>query len=190
MGNCIQKLDIREFSGSKDLFTREQGQRVSEEIRSELEKVSSGGILLLDFSKIRSATPSCLVEILSIFGQPEHPELRDKYPVLKLESTNRDLRYSILLTLKEKNSVILSFDEQGNWMVLGKLTKAQKDTFEIVAGREETTSTEISRLMDIPINAASNRLRDLYDMKLIAREEKILPVKGGRQFVYRVVICP
>ena len=46
-----------------------------------------------------------------------------------------------------------------------------------------------SELLNIPINAASNRLKDLYDMKLVTREERILTSTGGRQFVYRCVFC-
>lgn len=180
-----QQFDMRKYSGSKNLLSREQGQRIFEGIKDELKKLPSGGILFLDFRNIRYATHSCLIEMLSVIKEFKQREFQDKYLILKLESTNLDLKDTLFLVLKENRIVIPSLDEKDNWEILGELTKAQRDTLEILRERGEVTSTEISTLLDIPINAASNRLKDLYDMKLATRDESILPSTGGIQFVYR-----
>ena len=122
---------------------------------------------------------------LNVVNVLKEREFQDKYLILKLESTNRDLKDSLIIILNGKKIAIPSLDEKGNLEILGELTKAQRDTLEIVRERGEVTSTEISQLLDIPINAANNRLKDLYDMKLVTREERILPSIGGIQFVYR-----
>ncbi len=83
----------------------------------------------------------------------------------------------------------MCFDEKGKLEILGEITKAQRDTLKIVIKKKEITSTELSTLFNIPINAASNRLKDLYSMKLVKRSERILPFTGGRQFIYRSLIC-
>lgn len=182
-----KQFDIRKYSESENLLSREQGLRILEGIKEDLSKFPVGGILLLDFRNICYATPTCLIEILSVVNGFKHREFQNKYLILKLESNNRDLKDNLLLLLNEKKIVLPSFDEKGNWTILGELTKAQRDTLEIVRERGEVTSTEISNLFNIPVNAASNRLKDLYDMKLVTREERILTSTGGRQFVYRCI---
>jgi hypothetical protein len=185
----IQQIDIRQYSRNENLLSREQGRRIFQRIEEELRKLSEGGILLLDLRNISYATAACLIEILNILDVPREREFQDKYVVLKSDSRNRDLNDCLILALKEKGKAISWVDEKGNCRVLGELTKAQKDTLEIIRNRREATSTEMSKLLNIPINAASNRLKDLYDMKLVKREERILPGTGGRQFVYRRILC-
>lgn len=187
--NYIQQIDIRQYSKNENLLSREQGRRIFQRIEEELRKLPEGGILLLDLRNISYATAACLIEILSILDVPREREFQDKYIVLKSDSRNRDLNDCLTLALKEKSKAILWVDEKGNCCVLGELTKAQKDTLEIIRNRRKATSTEISKLLNIPISAASNRLKDLYDMKLVKREERILPGTGGRQFVYRRALC-
>jgi DNA-binding transcriptional ArsR family regulator len=185
----IRQIDIRQYSGNENLLSREQGRRIFQRIEQELRKLPEGGVLLLDLRNISYATAACLIEVLSILDVPRERELQDKYIVLKSDSRNRDLNACLTLALKENGKAILWVDEKGNCLVLGELTKAQRDTLEIIRNRREATSTEISKLLNIPINAASNRLKDLYDMKLVKREERILPGTGGRQFVYRRTLC-
>ncbi len=188
-GNHIQQIDIRQYSSSENLLSREQGRRIFQRIEEELRTLSEGGILLLDLRNISYATVACLIEILYILDVPRERGFQDKYVILRSDSRNRDLNDCLTLALKEKGKAVSLVDESGKCRVLGELTKAQRDTLEIIRDRREATSTEISKLLNIPINAASNRLKDLYDMKLVKREEKILPGTGGRQFVYRRILC-
>lgn len=187
--NHIQQIDIRQYSKNENLLSREQGRQIFQRIEEELKKLSQGGILLLDLRNISYATAACLIEILYILDVPREREFQDKYIVLRLDSINRDLNDCLTLALKEKSRAISWVDEKGNCRVLGELTKAQKDTLEIIRDRPEATSTGVAKILNIPINAASNRLKDLYDMKLVKREERILPGTGGRQFVYRRILC-
>ncbi len=187
--NHIQQIDIRQYSRKENLLSREQGRRILQRIEDDLRKLPEGGILLLDLRNISYATAACLIEILSVLDVPRERAFQDKYIVLKSDSRNRDLNDCLTLALKEKGKAVWWVDGKGNCRVLGELTKAQKDTLEIIRNRREATSTEIGELLNIPINAASNRLKDLYDMKLVKREERILPGTGGRQFVYRRILC-
>ena len=67
---------------------------------------------------------------------------------------------------------IKKFSEKGKWEVLGGFTKAQIDTLLVVLERQEITSTELSGFFNIAINAASNRLKNLYNLKLVMRKEE------------------
>jgi len=176
-------FDIWEFSESENLLSREQGWQILKTIKEKSMQLPSVSFVFLDFRKIRYATAACLIEILNVM------DFHDKYIILKIDSTNHDLKDCLILALNKKKLAIPSFDEKGNFSVLGELTKAEEETLKIIIKKGEITSKEISNLLGIGINAASNRLRELHNMKLIAREEKILGLKGGRQFVYRCMPC-
>ena len=187
--SILQQINIKKYNKGGNLLSREQGHRISEIIKKELNKLQGEEILFLDFQHIRYATPACLNEILISLNRMEKNEFKDKYTILLLKSSNRDLKESFIFILKEICGVIMCFDEKGKWEILGEITKAQRDTLKIVIKKKEITSTELSTLFNIPINAASNRLKDLYSMKLVKRSERILPFTGGRQFIYRSLIC-
>jgi len=94
---------------------------------------------------------------------------------------------------QEMGVVIPAIDEAGRWRVYGKLTVAEAQTVEIVheMGRANLhsgevagiTAAELSERLDIPVSAASNRLKHLFDRRLIRREERLRSV-GGREFFY------
>ena len=182
-----QQFDIKKFSEKGNLLSHEQGQRIREGIKKELKKLAYGEILFLDFRNIRYVTPACLIEILLVYNELQKREFQNKYLIILLESNNYDLKESFSLILKEKKDVVLCLDEKGKWEVLGEFTKAQTDTLFVVFERQEITSTELSGYFNIAINAASNRLKNLYNLKLVMRKEERLASKGGRQFVYRCV---
>jgi predicted transcriptional regulator len=181
----VRHFDLSKYTETGNLLGCEQGQRVLAAIQEELNRLPAGGILLLDFRNIRDATPACLIEILTAIDKLKQLEFQDKYLILKLERANVDLKTGLSLVLKEKKCVIPNIDENGNWEVLGELTKAQKETIEFIKERGEVTSREISQRLNLPIGATSNRLRDLYHLRLVTREERSLNITGGRQFVYR-----
>lgn len=185
MRDHIQEFDVREHSKDEDLLSREQGQRIFERIRMESGRLPIGGVLVLDFRGTRYATIDCLVEILRFLDGSIRREFKDRYIVVRLGGTDRGIEDSLVMILRQRKSAIPCLDEKGGWRILGELTKTQKDALEFVRERKEATSNEMSTLFNVPINVASNRLKELYDMKLVAREERTTATRGGRHFVYR-----
>lgn len=181
-------FNLSKYTENGNLLGREKGGQILTEVQKELDRLPVGETLLLDFQNINYTTHDCLIEILSVVIRNRGYEFHDKYILLKLDSTNHSLIDGLNMIFKERNCVIPSIDEKGNWKVLGCLTKAQRDTVEAIVERGEVTSTEIGEILDIQISAASNRLKDLYDMKLVMREERTINTTGGRQFVYRRVL--
>lgn len=182
----IDYLDMNKYSDNRNLLGSEKGKKILEKIHKELNNLPMERVLLLDFSNIRYATSDCLTEILNVIDRLKRWEFKDKYILLKLKSTNVSLMNTFCLVLKEKRTVIPSIDEKKNLKFLGKLTKCQKETIDLIKKEGKTTSNDISKLLDIPISAASNRLKDLYNQKLLMREEKTLST-GGREFIYTFV---
>jgi predicted transcriptional regulator len=87
-----------------------------------------------------------------------------------------------------EQSLMLAIENSGGWGILGSPTKAQCDTFSLIAKHGEMTSAQLSELLNISVNAACNRLLDLYNLRLIRRTERLLGETGGREYVYRPII--
>lgn len=186
----LREINVSNYSKKEYILGFDQYQQVIESIFEELETLPKGGFLFLDFRDVRYVTCAFLENIISLFGKPGRQEIQDRYIVLYLDKINIELMKSIILLLKQKNFVIPYIDEMGNISFLGDLTKAQKDTLEIVREKKSVTSSNVSEIFGIPVTAASNRLKELYDMRLVARDEKCLTSTGGRQFVYSNIPWP
>jgi hypothetical protein len=184
----FHKIDIAALVPSRCLLSREEGQNIASEIAKARENLSEEGCLILDFRAVRFATFASLTEIFSIAATCLRGIGTHMHIFLALSCNNRDLKQSIVHALKIAKSLMLSFDDAGFWDVLGSPTKAQKDTFSLITKLEEITSAKLSKLLNISVNAACNRLLDLYNLRLIRRTERLLGETGGREYVYRPVI--
>lgn len=184
MNICILEFNVRKYSANEDLLSYKQGHHIYLTIKETLEKHSSECFLIIDFRQIRYITPVCLIEVMKVISELKQQEFQGKYIALRLESTNYNLIFCLTMILNKSNIKVLSIDENGNYGIIGMLTKAQKDALELVKKMKRVTSTEIGNILNISASAAGNRLKDLYDMRLIAREENTLHTIGGRQFIY------
>lgn len=143
-----------------------------------------GGILFLDSRQVKYATSSCLVEILKIFDEAKNADYEGKYLLLRLDLKNEDFVDCLSLTVKERGMVLPAIDEKGGWTLVGELSRALRETLELVRKKRRATSNQIGSHFSIPISAASNRLKELYQLKLISRREENIRTSGGWQFVY------
>jgi len=141
-------------------------------------------MLFLDSRKVKYATSTFLVETLRIFEEARSAEYEGKYLLLKLNLKNEEFLDCLKLAIKERGIVLSALDENGRWMVLGELSQALQETLQFVRERGEVTSNQIGSQFNIPINAASNRLKQLYQLRLITRKEQSIPTSGGWQFIY------
>jgi DNA-binding transcriptional ArsR family regulator len=126
--------------------------------------------------------------MLKIFHERTYEEGSQKYVVIQLQQKSSDLKACLKLVAKEESLVLLCCDGTENWEVLGKLTYADRSTLEVVQTLGKATSEQISQQLGLEPAAASNRLRHLYQMGLVVREEESLPFTGGRRFVYSFVL--
>ncbi len=180
----IHTFEMASLSEDGNLLKRELGERAFLGLKRELKNLPKGGILLLDFRRIKYATSTFLVETLRIFDEVKNAEYEGKYLLLKLNLKNEELLDCLKLAIKERGIVLSLFDENGRWMVLGELSRALQETLEFVREKGEVTSNQIGKHFNIPISAASNRLKQLYQLRLISRDEQSIPTSGGWQFVY------
>ncbi len=177
------------FASSKDgnLLKRRLGEKIHLDLRGELRALPDGGILFLDIRRVKFATSSCLNEILRVFDESKSPEFNSKFVLLRANFRNEELIDCLNYVIKDKGIVVPAIDEEDNWQLIGDLSKALRDTLEFVREKTGVTSTQVSSYFEIPLSAASNRLKQLYEMKLTRREEETVSESGGRQFVYQAL---
>jgi hypothetical protein len=94
---------------------------------------------------------------------------------------------------REMRIVVPAVDEEGQAHVYGKLTVAETQTVEIVREMSAIpyrpgeasgiTAAALSERLNIPVSAASTRLKHLFDRHLIRREERMRSL-GGREYCY------
>lgn len=145
-------------------------------------------MLLIDLTKLRQASYPALREVLSVVEVLRTARHDEKYLVFYIDQRNRDLVESIEMIAQARGHLIRAIDRSGAWHNFGKLTKAERDTLEIVEQRGELTSRELHRRSGLLPSAASNRLRRLHYLRLIKREERVVPRSGGREFVYKPLV--
>jgi DNA-binding transcriptional ArsR family regulator len=134
--------------------------------------------------------------MLKIFHERTQEEWAQKYLLIQLQKDSSDLKACLKLLAKEEGLVLLchfatlnaSCDATGNWELFGKLTHAERSTLEVVRTLGRATSEQVSQQLGLEPAAASNRLRQLYQMGLVVREEESLSLTGGRRFVYSFVL--
>lgn len=179
-----QNADLGSLAEDGNLLQRRLGEKAFLTLKKELRKLPKGGILLLDFRRVKHATSTCLFEILRIFDEARNAEYEGKYLLLRLDLRNEDFVDCLSLAIKERGIVLPAIDRKGRWMLLGELSKALRETLELVREREEVTSGQVGGYFNIPISAASNRLKQLYQLRLISRKEETISESGGWQFIY------
>jgi DNA-binding transcriptional ArsR family regulator len=97
-----------------------------------------------------------------------------------------DHAYNIDSTLNIEQLCIMA-KEANSFTILGYLGGSKgslKQILEFVYTRKEVTARDVGEAFDKQLNTASTQLSKLYEKRLIAREEILMP-EGGRQFVYK-----
>jgi len=178
-------LDISSLTEDGQLFGHPIGQMIQRLITHRLLELPLGSVLLVDLSNVRQASFAALWEVLSVLATLRSMELEQKYLLFHLNINNRDLVASLEILARDRKEVVPVINQTGSWHALGRLTVAERDTLAVVLEGKEITSTLLSERLHLVTSAASNRLRRLYELRLVQREERRIAGSGGREFIYR-----
>lgn len=107
-----------------------------------------------------------------LVGQYVAKEIDEKYSGY----SRRKLNQTAFAILIKKNTLYTKFD------ILGQVEPAVKDAFEFLQRRVKLTPTELASATGIPLNNACNRLRKLYELRLVNRYE--IATAPGKPLVY------
>lgn len=171
-----------------DLVTREIGAKAYEVLKRVILKTAPETLLLLDFTDILVMDSSFAgPSLLQLMKELIKGEYGDKY--IALIKATRSTEENVDLTIRGYGlkMAIPNIGEKEEVILLGELEPNLSRTFNAFCERESLTARELADREHIGINAASNRLKRLYDLRLITRKEEIS--SEGRQHIYQSLLA-
>ncbi len=88
-----------------------------------------------------------------------------------------------VIHLRNIKLAMLVVDEAGGWQVTGQLERSLRETLDMIAQQDVLTAPQLAESIGSAVNTASNRLKRLYDTRVIQREQEIS--EKGVQYIYR-----
>ena len=188
----IEKINIKAIASTiglehpEVLTFRPYGKKAKGILLEEINKLLPGDSLEFDFSEIEICDVSFVDEIiieiqlylrkykdnLFFVSHINEPTLENLEASLAFRETKEGIRVPILINLN------------GVFKHIGTLEPNLKETFDQLSSKREITARDVAELNDIAINSASNRLKKLYDLRLVLRYERI--DENGRQHIYSI----
>jgi DNA-binding transcriptional ArsR family regulator len=157
------------------------GEGYYEMIRNRLLSTPDGCPLVISFPDERpldaSFADACLIRLggeLLAGGYGERG--------LLLHNLTKDSVFNLeaAIALRDVSLAFLLVSPDGRWKALGRLAPNMRETLKLVAERKSLPVSSLKKGRKLEPNAASNRLKRLYDMRLVWRE----PVLMGRGVAY------
>lgn len=165
----------------KNLLEREKVNQLKEIIIHSLNQIP-GKVINIDFSDIEYVNASGIDELFRFLISQQQSHSINKYFYLTLPINKYEHAFNIHQALLPDLCVVASVE--GEFRVLGGISKVHKKILEMVYSQKELTSNELSRKLGIKLNLAATHLLRLYEMKLVMREEHNLIEKNGRGRFY------
>lgn len=169
-----------------DLVTREIGAKAYDSIRQEFSQMASGMVLIFNFTGVLVMDSSFTgPSLLRLMRELIEGQFGDRY--LALSRVNSSTKENIDLTIRGHGLklAIPLIEKDSPICLLGEIEPNLKNTFDIVNHRKNITARDLADLEGIGISAASNRLKKLYDLRLITRNEEI--TSEGRRHRYQIL---
>jgi hypothetical protein len=164
-------------------LTRERGELAYTVFEECLRKTDEGQALVLTFPPHQLIDASFADEAIVRLGeglvQGEYGERGVLLAGLTADSLHN---LNAVLTLRNIKLSLLAIEGKA-WQVVGGLEPSLRETLELLATREHLTAPQLSEHRQLAINTASNRLKRLYDQRLIHRTYQV--TGKGLEYIYR-----
>jgi DNA-binding transcriptional ArsR family regulator len=167
-----------------DLFIlRDKGEKAYPHLKAILEETPEGQPLVLVFPSNQLVDASFADESIIRLGQELVAGEFGQRCIL-LEGMSEDSIHNIeaAVNLQNLKLAFLVVKPSGAWRTIGHLEPSLQEVLEILTRRDSLTTVELADLLDLAVNTASNRLKRLYDQRLVRREHEIS--ETGLQYVY------
>jgi hypothetical protein len=180
-------IRVADRLGARFLQGRPLGRKHFARLCELLSEVASGEVVLLDFADVEIVTGSWVNEALVPLLRWASDERNDLFPVL----LNLDSKWvdELQMVAEWTHNCFLAGQGKGlpkSANLVGSLDAGQRATLDAVVSASEVTGAALERLRPDDSEKATawnNRLKDLYEKRLIRRE------KRGREQIYSPVIA-
>lgn len=177
--NLCQELQIP----TKYLITRQLGDQVYQHLHEQLNELPRGQAVKLTFPPEQLIDTSFADEALLRLEQ-EYLDEKLGDGTLILQGLTDDSIHNInaAIHLQHLKMAFLVTTSEGNWNIIGQLEQSLSETLKLIANQGRLTAPELAQILNLAINSASNRLKRLYDLRLVRREFEI--TENGLQYIY------
>lgn len=185
---AVKILDVAElfkdlgFSG-RFFLTRQKGNQAFERLKQYVQKQLEGSASLLLFPKEQLIDVSFLDETLIRLWEDM---TKGQCPscTLLLQGLTPDTISNLeaAIEFRHLKLAFLVVEPSGQWQCVGQLELSLRETLNLLSERDSLTAPELSELLKLAINSASNRLKRLYDLHLIRRDYEV--TNKGLQYTY------
>ncbi|MBD2505145.1 hypothetical protein [Anabaena azotica] len=184
----IQVLDIAELFrglGFSDRFflTRQKGTQAFERLKDYIQKQSEGNAILLCFPRDQlidvSFIDETIIRLLEDMNIGHCPNC-----TLLLQGLTPDTIANLgaAIEFRHLKLAFLVVELTGKWQCIGQIELSLRETLNLLAIHGSLTAPELSEILKLAINSASNRLKRLYDLHLIRRDYEV--TNKGLQYTY------
>lgn len=185
------QIDLTDFlrdqspNGAIHLVSRRVGEVLRQRIEEKLIRSPEVTIAYLSFSKVGIVDFSGADEaVAKLMSRLVGGEYGDRYIVLRDLSEGQ--RENIEVALERKRLAALGKGPAVGWELLGILNNYLRETLDFVMRQGEVTARQMAEVLHLKLNTSGTRLLNLYNARLVVREEKNVS-PAGRQFIYRSV---
>lgn len=174
-------------NGTFHLVSRRVGEILRQRVEETLVQSPEITIAYLNFSRVGIIDFSCADEVVAkLVSRLVGGEYGDRYIVLRDLSEGQ--RENIEVALERKRLAALGKHSTAaeGWELLGILNNYLRETLDFVMKQGEVTARQMAEVLHLKLNTSGTRLLNLYNARLVVREERSVS-PTGRQFVYRSV---
>jgi len=187
----ISVLKVAEEAGwqtPKILIWREPAQKIRPVFLTKLKE--SGLVCEMDFSGIETADGSFIDEFLVTELRKIDAGQTDKRIIYlsKMNDTtiyNAELVFTKKRPSKEKFFILVDKGKSGWTLFSEGLEASLQETLSMIMEKKKITSNDVAKKFNISVPAASVRLKNLFDLRLIFRTEETTTT--GMEFIYEAL---
>ncbi len=166
------------------LWAREKARQIRSQLRSLLENLGAGDVLVIDAEGVEAFDYSFANELFAktlVTLGVEHP---GRFVIV--ENLNECTNENLAKALENSNLAMIERSEE-RLRLLGKVHPADEETFEKIVGAGEAVSAgALGKKLDLNLTAMNERLSKLTSLGVV-RREKGSSASGREQYVYRVL---
>lgn len=185
----MQNYNMAELSaelGSQPGFflTRENGERAYSLLRTRLEQIPDRQGLLLIFPPEQLVDASFADETIVRLGEElTDNQLGDRVLLLLGLTEDSIKNIEAVIGFRRLKLGFLVVERNDRWRCIGQLDPSLLEVLKLLAERDHLTAPELAEMLNLAINTASNRLKRLYDRRLVRREYEV-SAKGLQYFYF------
>jgi DNA-binding transcriptional ArsR family regulator len=164
-------------------LTREKGEAAYNRLADVLAKMPEGEPLVLQFPPEQLVDSSFADEaIIRLVEALVAGDYGDRAVLLAGLTEDSAHNVNAAIHLRNLKLAVLVVGSDDSWALVGQLERSLRETLEMLAEAETMTAPELSERIGSAVNTASNRLKRLYDGRLIRREYEVS--ERGLQYIY------